>query len=132
MKLAKKILPKGINNTQITDFFHKKQDNNSTNSNQELELNDNKVYEHSRKNYFMPKIVLDLMLATTKNSTSVYFGQKNMCCKHMTLVTMEHLEVCDLFVGQERIKGYATRLKTEKFLTGADKNKIKRCRNTRT
>ena len=63
----------------------------------------------------MPKIVSDLMLASTKGSTSIYFGHKHHCCKHMTPITLEHLENCDLFTEQENLRTYANRLKQEKF-----------------
>ena len=41
----------------------------------------------------------ELMLATTKNSTSIHFGLGHRCERHMVNFTLEHLEMCDAIVG---------------------------------
>ena len=34
---------------------------------------------HSRARIYVPRIILDMMAATNKNSTSTYFGMGHMC-----------------------------------------------------
>ena len=48
---------------------------------------------------YIPIIMAELMLATTKNSTSIHFGLGHRCEKHMVNFTLEHLERCDAIVG---------------------------------
>ena len=58
----------------------------------------------------------ELMLATTKNSTSIHFGLGHMCERHMVNFALEHLERCDAIVGCYNIKKFADRLKVEHIL----------------
>jgi hypothetical protein len=60
--------------------------------------------------------MLDMMLATTANSTSVYFGMNHMCKKHNQLFTLDHVESCDAFQGCQDIRKYANKLKDQHIL----------------
>ena len=53
----------------------------------------------------------EMMLATTANSTSIYFGVGHMCHRHNQIFTMEHVEQCDGLTGCNNIRSYAKRLK---------------------
>jgi sortase (surface protein transpeptidase) len=65
---------------RVTAFFNKKETEDST-----------RVHRHSndqtsekeplprREKIYVPKIMLNMMLATTTNSTSVHFGTDHMC-----------------------------------------------------
>ena len=55
--------------------------------------------------------MLNMMLATTANSTSVHFGVNNLCKKHNTLFTLDHIESCDALSGCQDIRKYANKLK---------------------
>ena len=47
----------------------------------------------------IPKGMADMMLATTKDSTSLNFGMGHHCEKHGTLFTTEHIDQCDQLLG---------------------------------
>ena len=64
--------------------------------------------------------MLDMMLATTSNSTSVHYGMNHMCHKHKRLFTLDHIETCDQLVGCQKIRQYSNKLK-EKHLLEWDK-----------
>jgi hypothetical protein len=60
--------------------------------------------------------MLNMMLATTTNSTSVHFGTDHMCWKHKCLFTVEHIEKCDALPGCQDIRKYANKLKDQHIL----------------
>ncbi len=64
----------------------------------------------------MPKIMYEMMLATTSNSTSVHFGMDHMCHKHKQLFTLDHIESCDSLTGCGDIRKYANMLKDKHIL----------------
>lgn len=70
-------------------------------------------HQRKRKNFFIPKIISDMMMALTKNSTSIYFGCKHHCIKHASPISIEHIESCDLFEGYGKLRDYVTRLRSE-------------------
>ncbi len=47
------------------------------------------------KRLYIPKVLNDMIWATTKNSTSVRFGFGHLCHKHKRMFTLEHLKECD-------------------------------------
>ena len=48
---------------------------------------------------YIPKGMAEMMLATTKDSTSLNFGMGHHCEKHGTLFTTEHIDQCDQLLG---------------------------------
>jgi hypothetical protein len=60
--------------------------------------------------------MINMMLATTTNSTSVYFGMDHMCHKHNRLFTLDHIESCDALTGCQDIRKYANKLKDQHIL----------------
>jgi hypothetical protein len=60
--------------------------------------------------------MVDMMLATTTNSTSVYFGMNHMCHKHNRLFTLDHIESCDALTGCQDVRKYANKLKDQHIL----------------
>ena len=54
-----------------------------------------------------------MMLALTKDSTSIYFGCKHMCTKHASPITLEHIKTCDLFQGYGTLKDFVLRVKSQ-------------------
>ena len=60
---------------------------------------------------YIPRIMADLIWATTKNSTSVHFGFGHKCHKHDRLFDLEHIANCDLLKGCPDIEKYATKIK---------------------
>ena len=48
---------------------------------------------------YIPRIMTDLMWATTKNSTSIHFGFRHKCHKHDRLFDLEPIANCDLLRG---------------------------------
>jgi sortase (surface protein transpeptidase) len=65
---------------RVTAFFNKKETEDSTRVPID---NNNKTTEKEqlprREKIYVPKIMLNIMLATTTNSTSVHFGTDHMC-----------------------------------------------------
>ena len=62
---------------------------------------------------YIPKILADVMLASTQNKTTLQFGYTHMCQKHRKPFDMEHVQACSEIEGCEDIKRYALKLKTE-------------------
>jgi hypothetical protein len=60
--------------------------------------------------------MVNMMLATTTTSTSVYFGMDHMCHKHNRLFTLYHVESCDALTGCQDIRKYANKLKDQHIL----------------
>ena len=69
-----------------------------------------------REKIYMPKIMLNMMLATTSNSTSVHYGMDQMCHRHKRLFTLDHIETCDQRTGCQKIRTYANKLKEKPLL----------------
>ena len=67
----------------------------------------------------------EMMLATTANSTSIYFGVGHMCHRHNQIFTIEHVEHCDGLTGCNNIKTYAKRLKEQHILEWEPKERMK-------
>ena len=65
---------------RVTTFFNKKEAEDSTRVPKD---NNNETTEKEqlprREKIYVPKIMLNMMLATTTNSTSVHFGTDHMC-----------------------------------------------------
>ena len=65
---------------RVTAFFNKKETEDSTRVPID---NNNKMTKKEqlprREKIYVPKIMLNMMLATTTNSTSVHFGTDHMC-----------------------------------------------------
>ena len=45
--------------------------------------------------FYVPKIMTDMMLATTGKGTSIHFGMNHLCLSHNKLYTLEHIGECD-------------------------------------
>ena len=67
----------------------------------------------------------EMMLATTANSTSIYFGVGHMCHRHNQIFTMEHVEQCDGLTGCNNIRSYAQRLKEQHILEREPEERLK-------
>ena len=67
----------------------------------------------------------DMMLATTKDSTSINFGMGHHCEKHGTLFTTEHIDQCDELLGCENIARYAKKLKEAHLLDWPKDERLK-------
>ena len=60
---------------------------------------------------YIPRIMSDLMWATTKDSTSIHFGFGHKCHKHGRLFDLEHVRTCSELTGCPDISKYAQMLK---------------------
>ena len=60
---------------------------------------------------YIPRIMADLMWATTKDSTSVHFGFGHRCHKHGRNFDVEHVRTCNLITGCHDIDKYAKMIK---------------------
>ena len=58
----------------------------------------------------------ELMLATTRDSTSIHFGMGHQCEAHGVLFTTEHIDQCDQLVGCTNISTYARKMKVMHLL----------------
>ena len=59
---------------------------------------------------YIPRIMTDLMWATTKDSTSIHFGFGHKCHKHGRLFDLEHVRTCSELTGCPDIAKYAQML----------------------
>jgi hypothetical protein len=60
---------------------------------------------------YIPRIMADLIWATTKDSTSVHFGFGHKCRKHNCLFNLEHIRTCSEISGCSDIAKYAQMIK---------------------
>jgi len=60
---------------------------------------------------YIPRIMSDLMWATTKDSTSVHFGFGHRCHKHGRMFDLEHVRTCNAITGCTDIDKYARMIK---------------------
>jgi hypothetical protein len=60
---------------------------------------------------YIPRIMADLIWATTKDSTSVHFGFGHKCHKHGKLFDLQHIGTCNLLSGCPDIAKYAEMIK---------------------
>jgi len=60
---------------------------------------------------YIPRIMSDLMWATTKDSTSVHFGFGHRCHKHGKNFDLEHVRTCNMLEGCRDIDKYARMIK---------------------
>ena len=60
---------------------------------------------------YIPRIMTDLMWATTKDSTSIHFGFGHKCHKHGRLFDLEHVRTCSELTGCPDIAKYARMIK---------------------
>ena len=69
--------------------------------------------------------MMDVMLATTGNSTCPTFGMGHMCHKHNRLFPLVHIESCDQLTGCEQIREYANKLKDQHILSWPSDERLK-------
>ena len=60
---------------------------------------------------YIPRIMTDLMWATTKDSNSIHFGFSHKRHKHGSLFNLEHVRCCSELTGCPDIAKYAQMLK---------------------
>ena len=60
---------------------------------------------------YIPRIMSDLMWATTKDSTSVHFGFGHRCHKHGRMFNLEHIQTCSEIKDCRDIAKFAQMLK---------------------
>ena len=61
---------------------------------------------------YIPKIMAELMWATTKDSTCAHFGFGHRCHKHGRLFDLEHIRTCNELSGCSDIAKYGLMIKT--------------------
>ena len=69
--------------------------------------------------------MMDMLLATTGNNTSIHFGMGHMCKKHNQLFTLDHVEQCDTLSGCGDIRGFANKLKVKHLLDWDREERLK-------
>ena len=69
-----------------------------------------------RDKIYVPRVMVNMMQATTTNSTSIHYGTDHMCKKHKVLFNLEHIEKCDQLSGCQDIRKYANKLKDQHIL----------------
>ena len=75
--------------------------------------NDQRDRKRKMLSIYIPKILQDIIWATTKNSTCVRFGFGHMCHKHKKMFDLEHVKECDLIEGVPDIEKFALKIKQE-------------------
>ena len=56
-------------------------------------------------------MITDMLLALSKNSTSIYFNTTHRCTKHDRLITLEHMDTCSYFPRTAELREYLEMLK---------------------
>jgi hypothetical protein len=81
---------------RVIAFFNKKEneDNTRVQPNKENKTTDRESLPRREKIYF-PRVMINMMQATTTNSTSIHYGTDHMCKKHKVLFNLEQIEKCD-------------------------------------
>jgi len=69
-----------------------------------------------RQPIYLPKILANMMWATTKDSTCVSFGMGHRCLKHNQIFTLQHLASCSEIQGCQNITKFAKRIKEQHIL----------------
>jgi hypothetical protein len=65
---------------------------------------------------YVPKAMMDLMISTTANKTSIHFGMNHMCHRHDVLFTIDHVLECEYISESDDIRRYANRLRQQHIL----------------
>lgn len=65
---------------------------------------------------YIPRVMAEMMQATTSNSTSIHFGFGHMCKDHNVLFDLNHIKECNSITGCERIPEFANELKKTPFI----------------
>ena len=71
------------------------------------------VNKRRRIPLYIPKILQDMIWASTKNSTCVSFGFGHMCTKHRVLFDVKHVTECDQLHDVPDIARFAKKVKEE-------------------
>jgi hypothetical protein len=65
---------------------------------------------------YIPRILADIMWASTKDSTCVSFGLGHRCMKHNTVFNLDHLASCSEIQGCQNIARFAKKIKDQHIL----------------
>ena len=80
---------------RVTAFFNKKESEDSMRVQNNIE---NKSTEREPlpkcDMIYVTRVIINMMQATTTNSTSIHYGTDHMCKKHKVLFNLEHIEKC--------------------------------------
>ena len=77
-----------------------------------------------RRPIYIPRLLANMMWATTKDSTCVSFGLGHRCLKHDTIFNLEHLAICSEIQGCQNIERYAKRIKEQHILDWDEEERL--------
>ena len=98
----------------MTHYFEKKGDGRAVNrKSEQQQLPQQKKWQEK---LYIPRIMAEMMLATTANTTSIHFGMGHQCHKHDRLYTLDHICECDALVECGKVREYANKLKEKHIL----------------
>ena len=80
---------------RVTAYFEMKETQSSNRTGSQTQKGVEKEPLPRREKFYVPKIMTDMMLATTGNGTSIHFGMNHLCLSHNKLYTLEHIGECD-------------------------------------
>ena len=90
-RFAQRLKTKGVNNKDIREFY-KPCDQGNSNSQKEMRKTNRETMPAPRPPpLYIPRAISDLMLALSKNSTSVYYRCGHVCVKHQAVVDLVHI-----------------------------------------
>ncbi|MFN9907695.1 MAG: hypothetical protein ACK56F_16480, partial [bacterium] len=75
-----------------------------------------KPEQKKRRPMYIPKLLADMMWATTKDSTCVSFGMGHRCMKHNQTFNLDHITTCSEIQGCKNIAKYAKMIKEKHIL----------------
>ena len=106
--------------TTINNDVTQPRDNKRDNSNRRT----NNTPMARREKIYVPRSMMDLMISTTGNSTSIHFGMGHMCHRHDRLFTLDHIEQCDQLSGCNDIRRYANKLREQHILDWSKEDRM--------
>jgi len=68
--------------------------------------------------------MMELMMSTTANKTSINFGMNHRCHRHDHLFTLYHIEECELISGCDDIRKYANKLREQHILEWSSEDRL--------
>ena len=68
--------------------------------------------------------MMDLMISTIANKTSINFSMSHMSHRHNQLFTLDHIEQCELLTGCDDIRRFANRLREQHILEWSREDRL--------
>ena len=79
---------------RVTAYFEKKENETPSRTGSSTQEGVEQATLPRREKLYVPKIMVDMMLATTGNGTSTHYGMNHLCLSHNKFYTLDHIGKC--------------------------------------